>query len=421
VCRHCGAAATFAPGERATACAVCGEPFELLYVAARNPRPRQQPANDLGGNLFVPFALAMIGITVIAIVASIVAIFVNRAQADLARSRFAHRQTHIAPAIPPPDGPPRSLVWYEPEPALPVSLGPNRPGFLGLFAREQGRVGRVFLGAFEAAGGKQAWSAGPIGVTAEATLYLRLAASGDKVAVTDARPAVRVFAAATGEPLYALPLPSRASRACGGPDGKVYLELAGEVGRMLDLRSARAVPAPRPAWCPATPDVKQSPRCAAIAATTRLHAGCIEPDAAPVVESFESRTVMRQGELGLAVGRELPSGAAALVGFSPSSRALRWRAGIPGPAAARRSGLLVDLIGGQVLVKAESPNAPFHPHLLAFDAHTGALEWDTELAREEHALPPGLSAADGRVYVATEGQLQILDAHSGALVGTVGD
>jgi hypothetical protein len=41
--------------------------------------------------------------------------------------------------------------------------------------------------------------------------------------------------------------------------------------------------------------------------------------------------------------------------------------------------------------------------------------------REEHAPTAGLSVADGRVYVATEGQLQILDSKSGALVATVGD
>lgn len=413
-----------ARGERAAVCGQCQQPFELLGLVSVNPRPLR-PTNpiDASAQPLVPFALAVLGMVVLAIFAAIALIFINSATNRAERAKFAKRETHVAPVIPPPPFESRATVWYEPAAPFAVKLANGRAGVAGVFAREDARVGRLWLGAFDGETLAPAWSVGPLGETAESTQYLHAVRSGDAVVVTDGRGVARVIDAGSGAGRYALPLRARAAGLCAGPGNQVWVAFKAGLGTLIDVGASRAVPAARPAWCPAQdPDAPQE--CRDLAARVTLHARCAAASEAPGLYAFGGQWLLREGDLEIVVGHDRERGdRPAMAAFKRGQKAPLWRATLPGDPdeLGHKFPLLTDLVDGVLYVKAESLRPPFHPHLMAFDARTGKLRWDTELPREEHVPPPSLTIADGRVLVATEGQLQVLDASSGALLGTVGD
>ncbi|MBS2032338.1 MAG: PQQ-binding-like beta-propeller repeat protein [Deltaproteobacteria bacterium] len=415
-CPHCGGSVELERGARRGRCPLCQREFDVLAIAASNPNPEKR-AHDLADatwEFHFPFVMAIVGMTCMAIVASVIVGIVNRANARRVRDRFAHRQTHVAPAIPPPVAPSRPTVWYEPEPAAVAAVGTDRrPGFVGLFAREEGRVGRLWLGGFDAADAKPVWTTGPLGLTAEATLFIHVAVAGSLVVATDAKPSVRLYAADTGAVIDDFPIPERATRLCVGPADEVWIELAHGPGRMLDGKGGHSVPAPRPDWCPAPSD--EGPECAALWTHVQPQARCQPSARAPAIDGFVVQRVLAQGELLLALGHDA-KGETGMAAFVRGAQKPAWRARLPGALPA-----LADVVDGKVIVKVETREAPFHPHLLAFDVASGRRVWDVELPREEHVPPPRLAAGNERVFVATDGQLQVLDASSGKIVGTVGD
>ena len=414
-CPQCGEQVELARGARQARCPHCQHGFEVLAIASSNPNPEQRARDlaDVTWQFHFPFVMAIVGMTCMAIAASVIIGIVNRANARRIRDKFAHRQTHVAPAIPDVALPPRSTVWYEPEPASLAQVGvDHRPGFVGLFAREEGRVGRLWLGGFDA-NAQPVWSTGPLGLTSEATLFIHAVVAGGLVVATDAKPSVRLYAADTGAVIDDFPLPERATRLCAGPTGEVWIELAHGPGRMIGGHGDRGVPAPRPDWCPA-PD-EGGPECAALWSHVQPNAHCAPKDRVPTIDGFTAQRVLEEGELLVALGRD-GDGHAGLAAFAHGSLKPAWRARLPGSVPT-----LLDIVDGRVIVKAETLAAPFHPHVIAFDAQCGQQEWDVELPREEHVPPPRLAAGNDRVFVATDGQLQVLDAKSGKIVGTVGD
>lgn len=403
-------------GARQAVCPQCSAIFDVLVLAAKNDHPRPPPSFDDGARSLYPMAWAVVGLTVLAILAAIALAFINRATSRRELARFQTRQTHVAEVIPRELPAPPSLVWFEPEAPVPLPLPDGGEGLVGLVIRAAASGSQLELDAFDGALAPL-WRDGPLGRGADGPLAFHVASDGQSVVLTDARPTLRVYEGQTGAPRFALPLSVAARQLCPAGPGRFELLLADGARWLLDVEKQHLTPGTLDACSPPP----TGGACAALLARSRLHAQCVEPGALQPPAGVTAAYALREGELTVLVGREARSAATVLVGYRAG--ALRWRQTLPFTDAqlAPRQPLRVELGAGSLLVKAAMREAPFHPRLRVYDPESGALRFDRELPREEHAQAPSLMLTPTRIAVPTAGALFVLDAQSGALRGQLGD
>ena len=230
---------------------------------------------------------------------------------------------------------------------------------------------------------------------------------------------------ATGHETRTLKLTDRAKGVCTAPTGKarVWIEMSDEKDVVFDLDAGTTTAAPRPAWCP---ESETSGDCRGWLTRGPPRPGCAGPEGAPKVNAFQAINVVTDGDAAVALGKKHPGTALPIaVGFDPKTKAVRWQtavaSGDQAAAAESSSTAVMDaMAGGRFVVPYELTSKGWH--LTAFDAHSGQRVWDVPL-RPILGIddPEGFSLSATRVYVMRSSSLEVYDAKSGALVGTLGE
>src|SRR5262249_17001069 len=111
-------------------------------------------------------------------------------------------------------------------------------------------------------------------------------------------------------------------------------------------------------------------------------------------------------------------------GFDPNRRTVDWNRVTPTVYSATvEEGpvWLTELAHGIVYSYYLTKGQVHGGRLIAIDAATGTTRWDVILPHSETGIrPKEPEMTEGRVYVAHWGRLDIFDAKSGAVVGTIG-
>ena len=267
---------------------------------------------------------------------------------------------------------------------------------------------------------------GPLGTYTQAYQSTFTSVVGSRVVVTDYKANVHVYDLSTGRETHTVKLSDRAKAMCAAPDGRshVWIEVADKSDVLLDADAGTTSRAARPAWCP---DLwAASDDCRGWLKRGLPRAGCRGADAAPKVNAFQAVNVVEQGDLGVALGKKHPGTALpAAVGFDPKTKAVRWEQPIvsgdqSNGAELSTTAIMDALEGGRFVTPYEL--SPKGWHFTAFDARSGQRLWDVEL---QSVLgvdnPEGFSLSSERVYVMRTSSLEVYDAKTGALVGSVGN
>jgi PQQ-like domain len=311
-------------------------------------------------------------------------------------------------------------------------FGPPIPAAVG-GGHVEGFVGRVrtrgddqlWVVAFEGSKLGQFWKVGPFGTYSQGGPSNFATVVASHVVVTDYKAAVHVYDLAAGHEQRTLKLSDRAKAMCNAPDGKphVWIEVADKRDVMVDVEAGTVTPAARPAWCP--DPWASSDDCRGWLKRGSMRPGCRGPELSPKVNGFQAVNVIEEGDLGVALGKKHPGTAVPVaVGFDPHAKSVRWEqpvvSGDQNNAAELGTTAVMDALeGGRFVTPYEL--TPKGWHFTAFDARSGQRLWDTEL---QSAIgvenPEGFSLSADRVYVMRSSSIEVYDAKTGTLVGTVG-
>ena len=421
-CPNCGARMEAAPppGGRVV-CHYCGQAFQappepappqrIIVIApgTRGPSPGRSSA---GRSVFSAF----FSLFVVAIIAFFSIRGRSRAVSEISAKVLS--SPILSEAVSP-------FMWD-------TVAGPPIPAGVGSGGVEE-FVGRVrmrgddslWIVAFEGSKLAELWKAGPFGTYTQGYQSTFASVVGRVVVVTDYRAKLHVYDLASGHETRSLALTDRAKAMCSSPDGKarVWIEMSDEKNVLVDADLGTATPAPRPAWCPdawATTDdcrgwLKRGP--------PRLT--CKGPEGAPRVNGFEAKNVVEEGDLAVALGRKHPgTGVPIAVGFDPKTKAVRWQqllaSGDQATISESSTTSIMDAIAsGRFVAPYEVTSKGWH--FTAFDARSGQRLWDVAL-RSLIGLDQaeGFALSASRVYVMRSSSLDVYDAKSGTLIGTIG-
>jgi outer membrane protein assembly factor BamB len=309
--------------------------------------------------------------------------------------------------------------------------GPPVPASVGAGPLE-GFVGRIrmrgddtlWIAAFEGSKLGLIWKAGPFGTFSEGYTSTFTSVVGRDVVVTDYRGIVHIYDLASGREARSLRLTDRAKSMCVGSDAKahIWIEASDEKNVLVDADLGTLAPSPRPAWCS---ELVESSDCRGWLKRGPPRVGCKGPAVAPRVQGFETNNVLEDGEVAVALGRKHPGTRFPMaVGFDPKNKALRWQqlvaSGDQANVVESSADSVMDaMAGGRFVAPYQLTSKGWH--FTAFDARTGQRLWDVALqpliGLDE---PAGFTLSTARVYVTRSSSLEIYDARTGALVGTVG-
>jgi hypothetical protein len=400
-CPNCGASLEGAPPGRAIVCRYCGHSFQT--PAEVNPPPRIIVLAPGQGRPIVPVRRAA-GRSVLSIFFSLFVVGIVGFMSVI-RSRpqaLVNLPSEIVAATV------SDFMWDTVSgPPIPAAVSGGVEGFVGRI-RTRGDD-TLWIAAFEGSKLGQVWKAGALGTYSQAYQSTFASVVERSVVVTDYRANLHVYDLSTGRETRTLKLTDRAKGLCAAPSGRarVWIEMSDEKNVIFDVDAGTLGPSPRPAWCL---ESESSGDCRGWLTRGAPRPGCRGPEGAPKVNAFEA----------VNPGTALPIA----VGFDPKTKAVRWQAAVASgdQAAAAESNptsIMDAIAGGRFVVPYELTAKGWH--FTAFDARSGQRLWDVPLRSGIGLDEPGaFSLSATRVYVMRTSSVEVYDARTGALVGTIG-
>jgi hypothetical protein len=424
-CARCGAPLHLDPGAPKQTCSFCGN--EHLFTATAPPHvpPVAQPPHSaftppppVSANAASAAIFLGVGVIVLFLVGGIVA-------ASLAGRG---RGSTTSSALPGGGGtvpPGERLQWSSNGVnVIPARVdGDGVEDFVGRYVildLSGKSTQTLFIGGFSGATFERVWKAGPYGTLSEAAGSTHFTVVGDRVAVADYRSTLHVLDVTTGKELRTVPLTDRARSVCGPLDARkqVWVEVADRNNQIVDLDTGKSEAGPRPAWCRNGAGVFHAHDCGG------ARAACTDQDmSAPKQGGARIDLLFTEGSTTVATGHKEPGTRTPLaMGFDLKKKTATWTTVIPTDPATvggfdHGAG---DLAGGRFFTSYEL-SGQMGSRLVSLDAKTGARLWDVPVIRSESGSGvDGLAATATRVYVPHWTWLDVHDASTGKLLGTVG-
>jgi PQQ-like domain len=434
-CPNCGAALDAPPVANRITCRYCGHGFDLPAAPPPPARPpivvnvprevaREVNAVQRAVSSIIAFAVVM---GVLAAVSG--GVVASRGCSKVKVGALGDPLAALSAIPGMPNIPVASLIkadflWDTVSgPPIPVASPSGPESFVGRIRKRPGD--ELWVASFEGAKLAQTWAVGPFGTYSQGYRSTFTSVVGRFVVVTDYRANIHSYDVATGKELHVLALSDRVKQMCGAPDGKpqVFIAQSDEKAAIYDASTGTATAAARPAWCPADQGVRND--CRGWLKRGSADARCRGPEVAPKVAGFEALNVLEDGDVAVALGKKKPGTAVPLaVGFDPATKAVRWQHPVPsGDLAAAAESTTTNVMDALSSGRFVSPyeTTPRGWHYTAFDAKTGDRLWDIELQKVFGVdTPEGFALSPQRAYVMRTSSVEVYDAKSGSLLGTVG-
>jgi hypothetical protein len=420
-CPTCGAQLDASPPGRVIVCRYCGHSFQpppevnppqRIIVLAPGMRPPGAPVRRAVGR-------PMLGGLLSLLIVGAVGFMAMRGYSTTAvlPGSIAELSSAMASVVP------ATFMWDTVAgPPIPAAIG-GTEGFVGRI-RTRGDD-TLWIAAFEGSKLGQVWKAGPFGTYSEGYRSTYAEVAGGSVVVSDYRANLHVYDLASGHETKTLKLTDRASGMCASSDGKarVWVEMSDEKSVLIDADTGTSSPAARPAWCPNTSSFSGSD-CRGWLRRGDWRPGCKGSESVPKVPGFEADNAIEDGDLAVAMGKKHPGTATPIVvGFDPKTKAVRWQEALASGDQAgveESSTALMDAMAGGRFVAPYKTSKAFY--ITAFDARSGQRVWDVPLQPLIGIdTPEGFSMSAARVYVMRTSSLEVYDAKTGALLGTLGN
>mgnify|MGYP002138279624 CR=1 FL=1 len=292
-------------------------------------------------------------------------------------------------------------------PGVPVAIK-GQEAVLGLMRLSQDEL---YVVATDSATAQPLWKIGPLGTYGEGYQFTFFQAAGGFIFVTDARGTLRVHDLITGKEVKTIALRDRATALCPVGTDAVAVAVKDRHHVAIDTGSLTLHEAPLPPDC-------ESGRRAQVrrAREEGSHRRRL------AIRGFDIQSARIEGEYGVAGAVKSPGTPTPYaLGFIPQSREVAWQQVLPtvdplSVHASEHDGLSA----GRYLAIYGVGSAGWH--LTALAAKDGARLWDTTL-RPLFAVDQidALTVTAQYAYVNRTSSLEIYDAATGKLIGTVGN
>ena len=278
-----------------------------------------------------------------------------------------------------------------------------------------------FIDGFDGATLNRLWAAGPFGDSSD-TRGLAFAVAGARVVVTDSRSIGHILDLTNGHEVGRINLSDRAKSICASPaKSEVWIEVSDEQNVLVDLAAATSKKAPRPAYCGSDHYSVEDIECH-IGLFDRPEAACKGVDSSFRDPGFRGERALSEGDATVVVGTKSPGSRVPMaVGYDPKGKRVLWQRTIAqGDLAAVKDGLgLTDLASGVLVSQVELTTGIFD--LCALDAKSGSPLWQTEVPHsKDGSSARTLKITPTRVYLPHWTYLDVFDARSGRVIGTIG-
>lgn len=281
---------------------------------------------------------------------------------------------------------------------------------------------RYFAAAFDGKTFELLWEtpveAGPRDLDSRA----RFAHQGNRLVMRETT-AVSLLDLATGKPLGRVALSDKPFRLCipQGDSSAVWVSVVDGQDILLDTKTATARPAPR------TPPNCQAPartnRHCSRALLRKSSLPCYLALQVPPIPGFRGDSLYKAHGLELVVGSRHPGTRVPMVAvFEPGAKKPLWHGAVADMDTA-------NVFEGTPDVIEMSEDAIYIGYrlkaggmqLIRRDARTGVVTWDVPIPRsKDGSLPSGIWMQGDRLYVPHWMWLEVFDAKTGNLLGTLG-
>jgi len=322
----------------------------------------------------------------------------------------------------------------------PMVIDVNRDGVMDVigwirFLNMSGGQTLDHLGAFNAVNGERLWTSPPITDSGQQH-QVKVAMSGDKIAVADATGVLKAYSVYTGQQVWMAALGERADRICGEGPAYIRAETTDKRALRVALATGQITPAgnvEREAACGGvqSPDVSEGPTFSSGGGTWN-EGGITNPeidgmDVAKVLVDKMSRATVALGYR--EPGTRVPTAALYAEGAKGKGARrgvkgiARWLAAVPAvnPLTVKEGGVEVGAISqGRVIVPYEMADSEQGVRLACLDLNTGQSLWDVAIPRSGTGGVGGMTASDRQVFVAHWTYLDIFDLGTGGHQLTIG-
>jgi outer membrane protein assembly factor BamB len=264
---------------------------------------------------------------------------------------------------------------------------------------------------------QQRWATPDLGTYGDAYRGVHFQVGDGLLALTDGKNHLRIFELESGKEIHSLPLSDRAQQLCASKDGKtVWVQSLDKRHVRFDLQAQKSRRAQK--WPSHCPESKVRDR--------KKPKEGVRSNRFPRIPDFKAKHLLVEGDDAVVFGTKAPGTAIPIAaGFSQKDKKLRWQQSvIQVPATAYRGtffGLKAGLSGGR-FATFYGAGSDDEWHTVALDAKTGDVLWDTKLKPIFAVdIVAGITVTPEFVYLVRTSSLDILDAKTGAYVGTVGE
>jgi PQQ-like domain len=400
-------------------CHFCGQVVPL----APPPRPAAPPTSPEGRARFV--APRRTGTPLASILVSVVFVLATAGTGIMRALRPAmtagsNRVAVIAAALGEP------MQWDSQRSPYPAQINGDRiEDFVGAYSESltsSGNTKRVeYLGGFDGATLKRLWAAGPFGDSGDSRGFA-FAVAGARAMVTDSRSIAHILDVATGREVGKVTLSDRAKSICPSPSkSEAWVEVSDEQNVIVDLTAGTSSKAARPPYCRPDRSSLEDVHC-------RMHpleemaAACKGVDPSFRAPNFRADRMLIDGDASVIIGTKSPgSQIPTAVGYDPKAKRILWQRAIPqGDLASVRDGLgLIDMAHDRLIAQFQLNDSTYN--LAAIDARTGNPLWETEIPHSKQGIEASrMTITPTRVYLPHWTWLDVFDARTGSVVGTVG-
>jgi hypothetical protein len=230
-CPRCREEVEVEPGAQQAVCPACSAIFNVLAplnVKSAAPARSQLP-------------VAVAGLAVLAIAGVVAQAFIHRATEHRDAERLRQRPIHATEQAPREMPSAGSPAWFALQPPTIFTLADGGEAFAGLVRSRSDRSSALSLAAFDA-DLHALWQSESLGLTQEGILAFQVSGDEASIVVTDARRTVRVYAAQTGTPRFALPMPGVAHRLCRASAGRFEIVTGEGAAFTLDVEKQHLTP-----------------------------------------------------------------------------------------------------------------------------------------------------------------------------------
>jgi DNA-directed RNA polymerase subunit RPC12/RpoP/outer membrane protein assembly factor BamB len=283
--------------------------------------------------------------------------------------------------------------------------------------RAVGNEDHLYCGVYDTSAGK-IWRTESLGTYMGGYQSTFCGAVGDALIATDQQARVQIFELATGAQRKVIELSDVVDYLCVPQDqsNQVWIKQLDERTHLLDPATGELTPSPQPEWCYESRHYAQ----------TALQGGGSWADAnaegAPQVDKLKIEFVFQRNGKAVALGHTEPgTKVPTAVGFDPASKRVIWQQATPSVAKSTvRDADKFGAIAGDKFVTTYGAGQEDW-YITALDIGTGERVWETKL-RPIFAVDwiVGMVASDTHAFVVRTSSLEIFDARTGELTGTIG-